>query len=90
MKKTKKWVIGFLITIIIIVALSVGIYIDKIYVAMFVGAAVLAIIECIIGYFLEYQYEETPSELKQKINKAIYSLENKGKREEVLDILKGE
>lgn len=90
MSKTKKAVLTVLVLLVIIVSLSMGIYIDKIHVAIIVGSVGTIIIECIIGYFLGYQDELTPEELKQKINKAIYSLENKGSRQEVINILKGE
>lgn len=81
MSKTKKWFLVITITLVIIVALSVGIYIDKIYIAMIVGAAALTVIECAIGYALGWDKEEDDiATLKQTINRAIdkchYFLDN--------------
>lgn len=81
MSKTKKHVLLGIALIVIIVALSIGIYINKQVISIIIGAIGMLVLETIVYYLKGWDKEEDDiATLKQAKNKAIdkchYFLDN--------------
>ena len=93
MKKTKKVLLILLILLITIIALSFGIYINKQVISIGIGFFLFPIIAYIVYKLKGWDKEDIEiEELRGRVNKSIYKLENeeKPKKQEILNILKGE
>lgn len=93
MKKTKKVFLILLILLVSIIALSFGIYINKQVISIGIGFFLFPIVAYIIYKLKGWDKEDIEiEELKGRINKALFKLENedKSKKQEIINILKGE
>lgn len=93
MSKTKKIVISLILLVVFIIVIALGIYIDKQVVSFILGFLYFPLFAYIIYKFKGWDKEDIEiEELKGRINKALFKLENedKTKKQEIINILKGE
>lgn len=93
MSKTKKVVISLILLVVFIIVITLGIYINKQVISFFLGFLYFPLFAYIIYKLKGWDKEDIDiEELKGRINKALFKLENedKSKKQEIINILKGE